>query len=39
MKTHPGLKPTLWGAVVGAVAFAVVGVSSLGWTLQRAATC
>ena len=39
MKTYPELKPTLWGAVVGAVAFAVVGFSSLGRTLQRAATC
>ena len=33
MKIHPGVKPAVWGAVVGAVAFAVVGFSSLGWTL------
>ena len=33
MKIHPGLRPAVWGAVVGAVAFAGVGFSSLGWTL------
>ena len=33
MKIHPGVKPAVWGTVVGAVAFAVVGFSSLGWTL------
>jgi hypothetical protein len=37
MKIHPGLKPAVWGAVVGAVAFAVVGFSSLGWTLGSTA--
>ena len=26
------MKPAVWGAVVGAVAFTVVGFSSLGWT-------
>src|SRR5260370_32491143 len=33
MKIQPGVKPAIWGAVVGVVAFAVVGFSSLGWTL------
>ena len=37
MKIHPGAKPAVWGAAVGAVAFAVVGFSSLGWTLGSTA--
>ena len=37
MKIHPGVKPAVWGAVVGAVAFAVVGFSQLGWTLGSTA--
>jgi hypothetical protein len=37
MKVHPGVKPAVWGAVVGAVAFTVVGFSSLGWTLGSTA--
>ena len=37
MKIHPGVKPAVWGAVVGAVAFTVVGFSSLGWTLGSTA--
>ena len=37
MKIHPGVKPAVWGAVVGAVAFAIVGFSSLGWTLGSTA--
>ena len=37
MKIHSGLKPAVWGAVVGAVAFTVVGFSSLGWTLGSTA--
>ena len=37
MKIHPGVKPAIWGAVAGAVAFAVVGFSSLGWTLGSTA--
>ena len=37
MKIHPGMKPAVWGAVVGAVAFTVVGFSSLGWTLGSTA--
>jgi len=37
MKIHPGVKSAVWGAVVGAVAFAVVGFSSLGWTLGSTA--
>jgi hypothetical protein len=37
MKIHPGVKPAVWGAVAGAVAFSVVGFSSLGWTLSSTA--
>ena len=37
MKIHPGVKPAVWGAVVGAIAFTVVGFSSLGWTLGSTA--
>ena len=37
MKIHPGVKPAVWGAVVGAVAFTIVGFSSLGWTLGNTA--
>jgi len=37
MKIHPGVKAAVWGAVVGAVAFAVVGFSSLGGTLGSTA--
>src|SRR4029434_1917124 len=37
MKVHPGVKPAVWGAVAGAVAFTVVGFSSLGWTLGSTA--
>jgi hypothetical protein len=37
MKVHPGVKPAVWGAVVGAVAFTIVGFSSLGWTLGSTA--
>ena len=37
MKIPSGVKPAVWGAVVGAVAFAVVGFSSLGWTLGSTA--
>jgi hypothetical protein len=37
MKIHPGVKPAVWGAVVGAVAFAIVGFSLLGWTLGSTA--
>ena len=29
MKIHRGVKPAVWGAVVGAIAFAVVGFSQL----------
>src|SRR5882757_4464981 len=32
MKIHPGVKPAVWGAVVGAIGF-----SSLGWTLGSTA--
>jgi hypothetical protein len=37
MKIHPGLKPAVWGAVIGAVAFTIVGFSTLGWTLGSTA--
>jgi hypothetical protein len=37
MKIHPGVKPAVWGAVAGAIAFAVVGFSQLGWTLGSTA--
>src|SRR5207248_6605947 len=37
MKIHPRVKPAVWGAVVGAIAFTVVGFSSLGWTLGSTA--
>lgn len=37
MKILPGLKPAVWGAVVGAVGIAVVGFSTLGWTLGSTA--
>jgi hypothetical protein len=37
MKIHPGVKPAVWGAVVGAVVFTIVGFSSLGWTLGSTA--
>jgi hypothetical protein len=35
MKIHRGVKPAVWGAVVGAVTFAVVGFSSLGWDTRQ----
>ena len=37
MKTHPSLKPGIWGAVIGAVAISVLGFSSFGWTLGSTA--
>jgi hypothetical protein len=37
MKIHSGVKPAVWGAVVGAVVFTIVGFSSLGWTLGSTA--
>src|SRR6266480_719104 len=37
MKAHPSLKPTVWGAVAGAVAISVIGFSSMGWTLGSTA--
>jgi hypothetical protein len=37
MKSHPSLKPGIWGAVIGAVAISVIGFSSLGWTLGSTA--
>src|SRR5580700_5577255 len=37
MKSHPALKPALWGAVAGAVAISVIGFSTMGWTLGSTA--
>jgi hypothetical protein len=37
MKFHPGIKPAVWGAVVGAIAMSIVGFSWLGWTLGSTA--
>jgi hypothetical protein len=37
MKSHPELKPAVWGAVAGAVAMAIVGFWALGWTLGSTA--
>ena len=34
---HPAIKPAAWGALVGAIACAVVGFNSLGWTLGSTA--
>ena len=33
MDMHPSLKAASWGALAGAIGCAVVGFSSLGWTL------
>jgi len=37
MKFPPGLKPVIWGAVIGAAAISVLGFSSFGWTLGSTA--
>jgi hypothetical protein len=37
MKSPPGIKPAVWGAVVGAVAITIVGFWGLGWTLGSTA--
>ncbi len=37
MRSHPEVKPALWGAVAGAIAMAIVGFSALGWTLGSSA--
>jgi len=37
MKSHPSLKPALWGAVAGAAAISVIGFSSMGWTVGSTA--
>ena len=34
---HPSLKAAAWGALAGAIACAVVGFASLGWTLGSTA--
>jgi hypothetical protein len=37
MKAYPGLKPGIWGVVIGAAAISVLGFSSFGWTLGSTA--
>lgn len=37
MKLHPGIRPAVWGAAVGAVAISIIGFSSLGWVLGSTA--
>jgi hypothetical protein len=37
MKSHPEVKPAVWGAVVGAIAMAIIGFWALGWTLGSSA--
>jgi hypothetical protein len=37
MRSHPEIKPAVWGAVFGAIAMAIVGFWALGWTLGSSA--
>jgi hypothetical protein len=37
MKSHPEVKPAVWGAIIGAIAMTVVGFWALGWTLGSTA--
>lgn len=37
MRSHPEIKPAVWGAVAGAVTMAIVGFWALGWTLGSSA--
>jgi hypothetical protein len=37
MRSHPEIKPAIWGAVAGAVAITVVGFWAFGWTLGSSA--
>ena len=37
MDMHPSIRAAAWGAAAGAIACAVVGFSSLGWTLGSTA--
>jgi hypothetical protein len=37
MRSHPEIKPAVWGAVGGAVVMSIVGFSALGWTLGSTA--
>lgn len=37
MKIHPGIKPAVWGAAIGAIGIFIVGFSSLGWTFSGTA--
>jgi hypothetical protein len=37
MRPHPEIKTAAWGAVIGAVAMAIIGFWALGWTLGSSA--
>lgn len=37
MRSHPEIKPAIWGAIAGAVAITVVGFWAFGWTLGSSA--
>jgi hypothetical protein len=37
MRSHPEIKPAIWGVVAGAIVMAVVGFWALGWTLGSSA--
>ena len=37
MRSHPEIKPAIWGAIAGAVAITVVGFWAFGWTLSSSA--
>jgi hypothetical protein len=37
MRSHPEVKPAIWGAVAGAVAITIIGFWALGWTLGSTA--
>ncbi len=37
MRSHPEIKPAVWGAVGGAVIMSIVGFWALGWTLGSTA--
>lgn len=37
MRSHPEIKPAVWGAVTGAIGMAIVGFWAFGWTLASSA--
>jgi hypothetical protein len=37
MRSHPEVKPAIWGAVAGAVAITIIGFWAFGWTLGSTA--